>query len=143
MLHEGRDAMVVDPGDAKPMSDALGHGDLQLAAILVTHRPHADDVRHIANFLPANARDGAAGDLAYTLANPRYARAAEPGDADLDQYTAPCKSLRARGESTLPSQLATRRRVNPFLRSREATVMSQAIQTEVFPALRQWNYDFQ
>jgi hydroxyacylglutathione hydrolase len=51
MLQEGRDAIVVDPGDAKPVPDALERGDLQLAAILVTHHHHAAPVERIANFL--------------------------------------------------------------------------------------------
>jgi hydroxyacylglutathione hydrolase len=51
MLQEGRDAIVVDPGDAKPVSDALERGDLQLAAILVTRHHHAAPVEHIANLL--------------------------------------------------------------------------------------------
>jgi hypothetical protein len=35
MLQDGRNAIVVDPGDAKPVFDALERGNLQLAAILV------------------------------------------------------------------------------------------------------------
>lgn len=249
MLQDGRNAIVVDPGDAAPVFEALGHGNLQLAAILVTHH-HADhtggvaalheatgapvfgparekipepfarlshgdhaevlglrfeviDVPghtagHIAYFLPADPRNSAAGDLAplvfcgdtlfsggcgrlfegtpaqmlasldalaalpgntrvcctheYTLANLRFARAVEPDNADLTQYTARCEALRARGEPTLPSQLSTERLINPFLRSREATVSRavhahaglspQAAETEVFAALRQWKNDF-
>ncbi|MDE1950995.1 MAG: hydroxyacylglutathione hydrolase [Burkholderiales bacterium] len=43
MLHNGREAVVVDPGDAAPVSAALDAQGLQLAAILVTHH-HADHV---------------------------------------------------------------------------------------------------
>ncbi|WP_431276699.1 hydroxyacylglutathione hydrolase [Variovorax ureilyticus] len=249
MLQDGRNAIVVDPGDAAPVFEALQRDNLQLAAILVTHH-HADhtggvaalheatgapvfgpareripepftplahgdradvlglrfeiiDVPghtagHIAYFLPANAINTSAGDLAplvfcgdtlfsggcgrlfegtpaqmlasldalsalpgstrvcctheYTLANLRFAHAVEPGNADLAQYTAQCEALRARGEPTLPSQLATERRINPFLRSRESTVRlavqahaglsAHAPETEVFAALRQWKNDF-
>ncbi len=249
MLQDGRNAIVVDPGDAAPVFEALRHGHLQLAAILVTHH-HADhtggvaalheatgapvfgpareripepfkplsqgdhvevlglrfeviDVPghtsgHIAYFLPANAPHASASDLApllfcgdtlfsggcgrlfegtpaqmlasldalaalpgdtrvccaheYTLSNLRFAHAVEPGNTDLAHYTAQCEALRARGEPTLPSQLATERRVNPFLRSRESTVRravhahaglpAQAAETEVFAALRQWKNDF-
>jgi len=249
MLQDGRNAIVVDPGDAAPVFEALQRDNLQLAAILVTHHhadhtggvaalheatgapvfgpareripepftplaqgDHADvlglrfeviDVPghtagHIAYFLPANAWGASAGDIAplvfcgdtlfsggcgrlfegtpaqmlasldalsalpgatrvcctheYTLANLRFARAVEPGNADLAQYTAQCEALRARGQPTLPSQLATERRINPFLRSRESTVRlavqahaglaAQAAETEVFAALRQWKNDF-
>ena len=41
MLHDGGKALVVDPGDAKPVLDALQRESLQLESILVTHH-HAD-----------------------------------------------------------------------------------------------------
>ena len=43
MLHDGVRAVVVDPGDAAPVQEALSRLHLQLAAILVTHH-HADHV---------------------------------------------------------------------------------------------------
>ncbi|MBT9513671.1 MAG: hydroxyacylglutathione hydrolase [Acidovorax sp.] len=43
MLHNGRQAVVVDPGDAAPVLQALHQGGLSLQAILVTHH-HADHV---------------------------------------------------------------------------------------------------
>jgi hydroxyacylglutathione hydrolase len=243
MLHDGSSAIVVDPGDAQPVFDALAHHKLQLAAILVTHH-HADhtggvaalhaatgapvhgpareripepftpyvqgdiaealglrfqviDVPghtagHIAYFLPAaegrapllfcgdtlfsggcgrlfegtpaqmlaslDALAALPGDTRvccaheYTLANLRFARAVEPGNADLTQYNAHCESLRAQGQPTLPAQLATERLINPFLRSREATVLravrdhaelsADAAEADVFAALRQWKNDF-
>jgi len=243
MLQDGSNAIVVDPGDAQPVFDALARDKLQLAAILVTHH-HADhtggvaalhaasgapvfgpareripepftpllhgstaevlglrfqviDVPghtagHIAYYLPAQQGQapllfcgdtlfsGGCGRLfegtpaqmlssldalaalpgdthvccahEYTLANLRFAQAVEPGNADLTQYTARCESLRAQGQPTLPSQLATERRINPFLRSREATVLravrehaelsANAAEADVFAALRQWKNDF-
>ncbi len=41
MLHDGRRALVVDPGDAQPVLAALQQSGLTLAAILVTHH-HGD-----------------------------------------------------------------------------------------------------
>ena len=41
MLHDGERALVVDPGDAQPVLDALQRTGLQLQAILVTHH-HGD-----------------------------------------------------------------------------------------------------
>jgi hydroxyacylglutathione hydrolase len=41
MLHDGARAVVVDPGDAAPVVDALSRLRLQLAGILVTHH-HGD-----------------------------------------------------------------------------------------------------
>jgi hydroxyacylglutathione hydrolase len=243
MLQDGSNAIVVDPGDAQPVFDALARDKLQLAAILVTHHhpdhtggvaalhaatgapvfgpareripqpfeplSHGDTAEvlglrfsvidvpghtagHIAYFLPANAGrtpllfcgdtlfSGGCGRLfegtpaqmlasldalaalpgdtrvccahEYTLANLRFARAVEPGNADLTQYSAHCESLRAQGRPTLPSQLATERRINPFLRSREATVLravrehaelsAHPAEADVFAALRQWKNDF-
>jgi hydroxyacylglutathione hydrolase len=242
MLRDGRDAIVVDPGDAKPVFDALRRDHLQLAAILVTHH-HADhtggvaalrdatgarvfgpareripepftplsqgdhanalglrfeviDVPghtagHIAYFLPAGDSaplvfcgdtlfSGGCGRIfegtpaqmlasldalaalpqetrvccahEYTLSNLKFAQAVEPGNADLRRYTAQCEALRARGAPTLPALLATERRINPFLRSRESTVgqavrahaglPAQAAEAEVFAALREWKNDF-
>lgn len=43
MLHDGRQAIVVDPGEAAPVMQAIAHLGLQLQAILVTHH-HADHV---------------------------------------------------------------------------------------------------
>jgi hydroxyacylglutathione hydrolase len=43
MLHDGRQALVVDPGDAAPVESALAAQGLRLAGILVTHH-HADHV---------------------------------------------------------------------------------------------------
>ena len=245
MLQAGSHAIVVDPGDAEPVFEALERGQLQLAAILVTHH-HADHTGgvaalreatgatvfgpasetipapytplvqgehaealglrfevfdipghtagHIAFFLPADA-DGAQAPLLfcgdtlfsggcgrlfegtpaqmlasldtlamlpadtrvccgheYTLANLRFARAVEPDNTDLTHYMARCESLRAQDVPTLPSRLGTERLINPFLRTREATVLQavraharltpDAAETEVFAALRQWKNDF-
>ncbi len=247
MLHDGRQALVVDPGQAKPVFDALKRANLQLAAILVTHH-HADHTGgvaelhaatgakvygpareripepfvplkqgdhaealgldfqvidipghtagHIAFFLPArrtpdgdeaplvfcgdtlfsggcgrlfegtpaqmlsslDALSALPGDTRvcsgheYTLANLRFAQAVEPANLELTHYNAHCQALRALGQPTLPSQLATERRINPFLRSREATVLqavraqaelpADAVEADVFAALRQWKNDF-
>ena len=40
LLHDGSQALVVDPGDAQPVLEALQHLKVQLAAILVTHHHH-------------------------------------------------------------------------------------------------------
>ena len=41
LLHDGRQALVVDPGDAAPVQQVLQENNLELTAILVTHH-HVD-----------------------------------------------------------------------------------------------------
>jgi hydroxyacylglutathione hydrolase len=52
----------------------------------------------------------------YTLANIRFARAADPGNLDLQAWEAEAQGLRTRGIPTLPTTLGHEKRVNPFLR---------------------------
>jgi hydroxyacylglutathione hydrolase len=47
MLHDGQQALVVDPGDAQPVVDALAREGLQLQVILVTHH-HGDHTGGVA-----------------------------------------------------------------------------------------------
>jgi hydroxyacylglutathione hydrolase len=86
----------------------------------------------------------------YTLSNLRFARAVEPGNQALQQYSRACEDLRARQLPTLPSNMALEHDINPFLRSRLAGV-TQAVQAidpsardeiAVFAALREWKNRF-
>ncbi|MBI2771069.1 MAG: hydroxyacylglutathione hydrolase [Burkholderiales bacterium] len=241
LLHDGRRALVVDPGDAGPVLAALQQHGLQLEAILVTHH-HADHIGgldqvrnatgarvfgpahevipapldklvdgdhitalgldfrvfdvpghtsgHIAYYCPGvdgapllfcgdTLFSGGCGRLfegtpaqmlhsldklaalpgntrvccthEYTLSNLKFARAVEPGNADLIHYQEQCEALRARGEPTLPSNIDLERHINPFLRTRESAVMeaARAFDAEtthdevgVFAAIRQWKNEF-
>lgn len=53
LLHNGKKAVVVDPGDAKPVQEALDRYSLSLSAILVTHH-HPDHVGGLAQLLAAH-----------------------------------------------------------------------------------------
>jgi hydroxyacylglutathione hydrolase len=241
MLHDDRQAIVVDPGDAAPVLAALDARGLALAAILVTHH-HPDHVGglaalrgrlhgpvygparetipapftaladgdtasalglhfqvidvpghtagHIAYFLPASAGQapllfcgdtlfsGGCGRLfegtpaqmhrslgrlaalpgntrvccahEYTESNLRFAQAVEPANAALADYTAACRQLRAQGEPTLPSSIATELAVNPFMRCDAPDVISAARAqgaadssgAAVLGALREWKNGF-
>ena len=88
----------------------------------------------------------------YTLSNLKFARAVEPGNQALLQYLGHCESLRQAGRPTLPSRMDTERAINPFLRTREATVAQAARGFDahvdphepatVLAALRQWKNEF-
>ena len=237
MFHDGRDAVVVDPGDSAPVVAALVAQQLALAAILVTHH-HADHVGgvdalrtrltgtvtgprheripepfvpveggdvvdvlghrfevidvpghtsgHIAFFdaenallfcgdtlfsggcgrlfegtpaqmhesldrlaaLPGNTRVCCAHE--YTLSNLRFARAVEPANGHIVDYTAWCEAERAAGRPTLPSSIANELQVNPFMRCRDPAVQRSARMhgaasdepVAVLAALRQWKNEF-
>jgi hydroxyacylglutathione hydrolase len=240
LLHDGRDAWVVDPGDAAPVQTCLRERGLVLRGILLTH--HHDDhtggvdelrtttgarvfgpafeilpepvdrlsegdtvellgltfqilevpghtAGHIAYFapdaeggpllfcgdtlfsggcgrlfegtpaqmlasldklaaLPSNTRVCCTHE--YTLSNLRFALAVEPGNTDLAAYNKRCEELRAEGKPTLPSTIGQELRINPFLRSREPTVlMSIKAKTPqasddvtAFASLREWKNNF-
>ncbi len=50
LVHDGRHAVVVDPGDAAPIEAALSAGHLTLSAILLTHH-HGDHAGGVAELL--------------------------------------------------------------------------------------------
>jgi hydroxyacylglutathione hydrolase len=240
LLHDGKRALVVDPGDAGPVQRALDEHALQLESILVTHH-HADhtggvdalreatgaqvwgpgteripgpythlkggdtasalglafqviDVPghtagHIAYYAPdVNGKpllfcgdtlfSGGCGRLfegtpaqmlasldklaalpgntvvccthEYTLSNLRFAVAVEPGNTDLAAYQAKCIRLREQGQPTLPTSITQELLINPFLRTRQATIMQAARNFDasarddvtVFAAIRQWKNQF-
>lgn len=244
LLHDGKRALVVDPGDAAPVLQALEQHALQLDSILVTHhhQDHTGGVEalrkacgakvygpateqipqpftplhdgdtvhtlgldfhilevpghtagHIAFYTPFCNFDGSIkpllfcgdtlfsggcgrlfegtpaqmlssldklaalpGDTViccaheYTLSNLRFARALEPGNADLAAYQARCVRLREEGRPTLPTSIAQELLINPFLRTRQPSVVAAAGRFDpsvhddntVFAAVRQWKNQF-
>ncbi|ABD69195.1 Hydroxyacylglutathione hydrolase [Rhodoferax ferrireducens T118] len=240
MVHDERHALVVDPGDAQPVLEALQQLGLQLETILVTHH-HPDHTGGVAalraatgaqvfgparepmpeplirltgdqqlqalglNFqvidVPGHTAchiayfcadvDGApllfCGDTLfsagcgrlfegspaqmlasldtlaalpdatrvccaheYTLSNLKFACAVEPVNQALTDYTVKAEALRSQQQPTLPSSILLERQINPFLRTRQATV-TQAVQAfdasardevSIFAALRQWKNQF-
>jgi hydroxyacylglutathione hydrolase len=53
----------------------------------------------------------------YTLANGRYARAAEPENHAIAARLAEVEAMRARGEPTVPTTIALEKATNPFMRA--------------------------
>lgn len=88
----------------------------------------------------------------YTLSNLRFALALEPENAALRQRMVSAQSMRQQDVATVPSLLSLEKRTNPFLRSREASVIAgllaagrlPAIGNEVshFAAIREWKNNF-
>ncbi len=87
----------------------------------------------------------------YTLGNLKFARVVEPDNTTLAQYQAECVAKRAAHVPTLPSSMALELAINPFLRTRSATVQraAQAFDASTFDeasvlgALRTWKNQFQ
>ncbi len=83
----------------------------------------------------------------YTLANIKFARAVEPGNAALAARETAMRALRDAGKPTLPSTMRDERATNPFLRWKEPAVIESANKylgsrasdpVSVFAAIREW-----
>jgi len=87
----------------------------------------------------------------YTLANLRFAQAADPDNSDRDEWLNHCKTLREEGMPTLPTTMGVERRINPFLRAGEPQVMENIARSRgkrpadalaSFTELRAWKDSF-
>lgn len=61
----------------------------------------------------------------YTLANLRFAQAAEPGNGERHAWQQHCERERAAGRPTLPSTIGLEKSINPFLRAGLDEVMNE------------------
>ncbi len=87
----------------------------------------------------------------YTAANLRFAQTIEPNNLALSDYTQEVHARRGRGEATIPTLLSRELAINPFLRTREASVKEKAAahagralvdDADTFGVIRQWKNEF-
>jgi hydroxyacylglutathione hydrolase len=87
----------------------------------------------------------------YTCKNLAFAQAVEPDNQAIAERLAEAEAMRERGAPTLPSDIGTELKINPFLRCDNASVMRAAAaragkelpdSTAVFAALRAWKDAF-
>jgi hydroxyacylglutathione hydrolase len=87
----------------------------------------------------------------YTLSNLAFARAAEPHNSELLARETQCRRLRQQGIPTVPSDIATERATNPFLRPDSPDIIASLRATGKlgddsrvarFAALRGWKDTF-
>jgi len=87
----------------------------------------------------------------YTLANLRFARAAEPDNKSIGEREARARAALEHGNPSLPSTIQSELATNPFLRSTIPAVVESASQhagrildkpVDVFAALRNWKDRF-
>jgi len=88
----------------------------------------------------------------YTLANLRFAHAAEPGNDRIEARMVADSERRANDTPTIPSTIGMEKATNPFLRYREPSIARQLIDMgklqpgasalDAFAALREWKNTF-
>jgi hydroxyacylglutathione hydrolase len=87
----------------------------------------------------------------YTVANLRFAAAAEPGNSLLQSRLLAEQAKRSHGEPTIPSTIALEKDTNPFLRNTEPGIIATlqnlrglagSEPVEAFAALREWKNSF-
>lgn len=87
----------------------------------------------------------------YTLANLRWARQVEPGNARLEAWFHEATRLRAEGKPTLPSTIALELETNPFCRTSQQSILNAAARhagqsvgspVQAFAVLREWKNNF-
>lgn len=87
----------------------------------------------------------------YSLANLAFAAAVEPANKHIKEAIEHCTQLRESGQPTLPTNIATEKQINPFLRYSEAPVRQSAEQfagsqltseVAIFATIREWKNQF-
>lgn len=88
----------------------------------------------------------------YTADNLRFALAVEPENSAIKDYQAVISDKRERNEPSLPSSMGQEKKINPFLRIQEKSVVKAACEhaqrrldsdTEILAEIRRWKDCFQ
>jgi hydroxyacylglutathione hydrolase len=81
----------------------------------------------------------------------KFANAVEPDNLTLKDYISKCQKLRSQNIPTLPAELGNELQINPFLRTRQPSVINAVKQiapqvteneAEVFAQLRIWKNNY-
>jgi len=87
----------------------------------------------------------------YTLANLTFALAVEPKNAELVHYYNQVLAQREKNVSTIPTSILLEKKINPFLRCKQADIVNSAAkfsgtnpvnELETFTVIRQWKNQF-
>lgn len=87
----------------------------------------------------------------YSLANLSFASAVEPDNTHIQQSISQCKARRGNNLPTLPTTIVQEKKINPFMRTLEQSVITAAShfsekqlssEVETFAAIREWKNQF-
>lgn len=86
----------------------------------------------------------------YTVNNLYFALEVEPENTDIQEHLQKCLHIRKNQQPTLPSTIEQERKINPFMRLAQESVIMQALNQgassekpeDVFATIRQWKNQF-
>lgn len=87
----------------------------------------------------------------YTQANLKFALTVEPKNEDLLDYNKKVNQLRGNDQATIPTSIKTEKQINPFLRTKEQSIQTSAIDFDsstqatslsAFTTIRRWKDQF-
>src|SRR5574338_573503 len=147
-LTDGERIRVLDGHAGFTVIEVPGHPLRLRPGVRGLHGPDARSLSRLASLPPATRVYCA---HEYSLANARFALAAEPGNPRLQARRRWMEGRRQAGEPTVPSTLRDELDTNPFLRCRQPELRMAAAAfrgqrpedgVDVFAALREWKNQF-
>ncbi|EFP9327787.1 MBL fold metallo-hydrolase [Shigella sonnei] len=120
--------LIVDPGDAEPVLNAIAANNWQPEAIFLTHHhhDHVGGVKELVEKFPQIVVYDTLVCCAheYTLSNMKFALSILPHDLSINDYYRKVKELRAKNQITLPVILKNERQINVFLRTEDIDLIN-------------------